>query len=347
MAEPDLDRFLKTAVESGLVGEVAARDALVRLTRDRADRTATAEELAAFLVQERQLTSFQARKLLTGTWRGLVLGPYRILRPIAKGGSSQVYLAEHGSPPRRLALKVLPPRRDMDIQAAIERFRREFDVGRRLSHPRIAQVVELGREDGVVYLAQEYVPGQNLEETIRRDGPWPAELSVRFLVRVLDGLAALHASGVIHRDLKPSNVMVAPNGEPMILDLGSALIEGQPPPARPEGAIVGTLDYLSPEQINHPDRIDVRADLFSLGRTWEFALRGRPPFDDGLDAVNKIYRIMFDPPRPIPSLPKPLAEILERLLAKDPSERFVNCGELQTAMNRWLRTLRVPPPDAS
>lgn len=330
---PDADRLLARAIRSGLLDERTASQARGRHPSD------DALTLARRLVSEKLLTPYQARKLLAGATRGFFLGPWRIESELGKGGSGRVYRARHREDGRLAALKVLPPRDPETIAVGAERFRREFELTRRVNHPRFAQAYELGSEGDAHYLAMELLDGPSLDRAITPEKPWAPLPAARYFSEVLDGLAILHTSGIVHRDIKPGNLIVTPQGSARILDLGSALVLKEEPPTRPEGAIVGTLDYISPEQLDYPDRIDARADLYSLGCTLHFALSGHAPFGGG-DAVNIIFRHRLEDPPPIPGIPEGLAEIIRVAMAKDPDQRYASCGDMQTALNQWRRRAR-------
>lgn len=332
-AVPGAGALLDRASRSGLLDDPA-------IARARAQGPSSdAVELARWLVSERLLTSYQARKLLAGATRGFFLGPWRIESELGKGGSGRVYRASHREDGRLAALKVLPPRDPEAVAVGAERFRREFELTRRLNHPRFAQAYEFGREDDTHYLAMELLIGPSLDRAITAEKPWSPLPAARYFAEVLDGLAILHTTGIVHRDIKPGNLIATPQGSARILDLGSALVLKEKPPVRPEGAIVGTLDYISPEQLDFPDRVDPRADLYSLGCTLYFALSGRAPFEGG-DAVNTIYRHRLEDPPPLPRVPDDLAAIIRKAMAKDPDRRYDSCGAMQTALNQWRRRAR-------
>jgi serine/threonine-protein kinase len=168
--------------------------------------------------------------------------------------------------------------------------------------------------------------------------------AARYLLKVLDGLEAAHRAGLIHRDIKPSNLMITPDGDAKVLDLGLARALGDENPLTRPNTVLGTLDYASPEQLSDASRADVRSDLYSLGCTLYFMLAGSPPFDGG-DAVNKIYKQRMEDPPPLETVargvPTAFAAIVRKLMAKNPSDRHQTCDELRIDLARWTDPARV------
>ena len=267
--------FLVAVVKSRLLARPDLDAALGRLPFA-AGRSARA--VADHLVAAGALTEYQAEKLLQGLWQGLVLGPYRVLAPLGRGGMATVYLAraqgaggrgqETGQGPL-VALKVLPPQKAKE-ERALARFRREMELGRGLAHPHIARTLDAGEADGVHFIAMEYVPGRTLKQVVIEAGPLPVPATARVFADAAAGLSHLHTRGLIHRDLKPSNLMVRPDGRAMLLDLGLALRVDEDLPDDPgvvggRGYILGTMDYIAPEQAVDATDVGPRADLYALG----------------------------------------------------------------------------------
>ena len=259
--------------------------------------TATSWRRRVLLVQQGSLTAYQARKLLSGATRGFFLAGYRILRPLGEGGMGKVFLGSRDRDGQHVAIKVLPPKRAVQEEQALLRFRREMDLSRRVQHPNLARTIEVGREGDIYFMIMEFIPGESLYETVKgpSGGPLRVPDTARFFLKVLDGLAAAHAAGLVHRDLKPGNIMVTPEGEAKVLDLGLArALGGDEGDAltRPN-VVIGTLDYASPEQLGNAAAADRRSDLYSIGCTLYFTLSGHPPFEGG-DVVNKIFKQRMD-----------------------------------------------------
>src|SRR4051794_14511232 len=341
-----LDEFLANVAESGLI---PPQD----LERARADLEPMPEadadvRLARILVQRGTLTSYQARKLLSGATRGFFLGGYRILRPLGEGGMGKVFLAARDSDGQQVAIKVLPPKRALQEEQTLLRFRREMDLSRRVRHPNLARTLDVGRDEDIYFMVMEYIEGESLYETVKgkRGGPLRVPDTARFFLKVLDGLAAAHNAGLVHRDIKPSNIMVTPEGDAKILDLGLARALGgdeRQQLTRPD-VVIGTLDYASPEQLGNAAGADRRSDLYSIGCTLYFTLAGRPPFEGG-DVVNKIFKQRMDDPEPLErvarGVPAAFAAIVRKLMAKNPDDRYQTSEELRADLARWTDPERV------
>ncbi|HSQ55848.1 MAG TPA: serine/threonine-protein kinase, partial [Gemmata sp.] len=279
--------------------------------------------------------------LLSGVWEKLAIGPYRLLAPLGRGGMGTVYLArdvrlsEELGDDVLLALKILPPSAARDEPRLIARFQREIDIGKRINHPNIARTLAGGEADGIYYLAIEYVPGRSLRELVRDGGRLAVGEAARVFADVAAGLAHMHERGLIHRDLKPANVMVTPEGHGKVLDFGLAYSPGEPLPedhtiVGSNRYIVGTMDYISPEQAQNAIAVDARSDVYSLGCSIYFSITGTPPFPGG-SSLDKIRRQRKLKPVALSELneavPRKFAKLVERMMAKDPAERPATANE--------------------
>lgn len=299
----------------------------------------SALHLAQSLVKAKLLTQYQVRQLFKGVTKGFFLGPYRILQPLGHGGSGRVYQAIDSRAVRLVALKVLTSQNRGQDQ--LKRFQREIDLSRRLFHPKVVSCLDDGMDHEVRYFAMPFVQGDNLYNLVKggEGARWSARALARYVLNVLEGLQAIHEAGLVHRDIKPSNLMVTPRGDACILDLGLARVVGEPEPSTPPNVIIGTLDYISPEQLRNPHQVDPRADLYSLGCTLYFALTGRAPFEGGT-LVNKIFKHRVEMPEPLAvvssGVPERLAGIVERLLAKNPATRYASASALAAEIHGFL-----------
>lgn len=315
--------------------------------------TATADELADALVSTGVLTQFQARKLLRGRWQGLLLGPYRVLSPLGRGGMGMVYLARDTREPEaadfaHVALKVLPPKLAREEPRMFARFQREIELGKRVSHENVTRTLEGGAIENVNFLAMEFVAGQTVREHVKQSGSLSVGNAARVFAEVAAGLAGIHASGLIHRDLKPGNIMLTPSGHAKILDLGLALVPGEAPPddrkvIGGKGYIVGTMDYISPEQARDATDVTARSDIYSLGCSLYFALTGTPPFPGGT-SFDKIRWQRTVPHVPLMdlnrSVPARFAELVDALMEKRPEDRPESAG----AVRELLLPFATPAP---
>ncbi len=294
--------------------------------------------LAKVLVQAKLLTPYQAGAILQGKARGLAIGPYLVEDKLGVGGMGVVFKARYRPTGQLVALKILPPSfaRDGD---AVRRFRREFQVASRLSHPNIVAAIEASEDRGVHYLTMEYIPGYDLDRLVAQGGPLAIKPALHCVIQAARGLEAAHAQGVIHRDIKPGNLMIDPAGELRVLDLGLArVIEASSPFGRTAdgsltqtGSLMGTVDFLAPEQAENAKAADARSDIYSLGCTLYFLLTGKPPFAG--DTILK--RLMAHQQRPAPSLrlarpevSEALDEVFQRMMAKRPSDRPQTMSEV-------------------
>ena len=360
-----LDQFVSNLEKSGLVTPRSLDRARAQILDG--PESDAAVRLARILVRDGSLTSYQARKVLSGATRGFFLGDYRILRSLGEGGMGKVYLAANQKDGLRVAIKVLPPSKAADGGQALARFRREMELSRRVTHPNLARTIDVGHAGGAHFMVLEYVPGESLYQLVKhpRGGPLRVPDAARYFLKVLDGLEAAHNVGLIHRDIKPSNLMVTPEGDARVLDLGLARgIEDDERPLTRPNVIIGTLDYASPEQLGNASRADRRSDLYSLGCTIYFAMAGQPPFEGG-GVVNKIFKQRMDDPEPLErvarGVPAAFAAIVRKLMAKDPAERYQDCASLRADLARWAdpavvhsilgaeadaaRAFRPPPPE--
>jgi len=334
------DRFLRFVIRSGLIPRERLQTALATVTPDvRSDPARLAQQL----IRDDLLTAYQANKLLQGAWQGLVLGPYHILAPLGKGGMGTVYLARDTRGPRLVALKVLPPKRAREEERTLARFRREMEMARKVSHPNLTQTHDAGVLQGVYYIAMEYIRGAPLSRQIQTGGTLLVPRAARLFAEAAAGIEHAHQQGLIHRDLKPSNIMVTPNGHAKVLDLGMAIVQGEVAGDDKTiiggvGYILGTMDYIAPEQAEDSTKVDARSDLYALGCTMYFALTGRPPFPGGT-SLDKILCHRESFPDAItelnPTIPSEFAQIVERLMAKRPDRRFASAAALREALLPW------------
>jgi serine/threonine protein kinase len=334
-------------MRSGLLN----RDQLAETVREAsAAQRDDAQGLADYLVKAGQLSRFQARKLLQGKTLGLVLGPFQVLSPIGKGGMSTVYLSRDTRSQLLVALKVLPPKKARTEERFRARFRREMEMCQRVAHPNIAQTFEVGVSHGVYYIAMEFIPGRSLYRLVSDEGPLVVPRAARLFAQVASALDHAHCRGVIHRDLKPSNLLITATDQAKVLDLGLAIIEGEVPTDHSivggQGYVVGTMDYIAPEQSEDAAKVDGRSDVYGLGCTLYFALTGQPPFPGGT-SLQKIKRHRNDEPVPIsrlnPVVPSGFIDLVARMMAKRPQDRFDSADSLRQHLLRWIVTAPTPP----
>ena len=333
------DAFLRLVLRSGLLDRTQLQTALRSVPLDQRDQP---EALAQHLTKLGKLSRFQAAKLLKGTFVGLVLGPFQVLAPIGRGGMGTVYLARDARSGQLLALKVLPPRRAREEERVLARFRREMEMSRRVAHPHLAWTYEVGVCQGVYYIAMEYIPGKSLHRLVAEGGPLEVARAARLVAEVAGALDHTHHQGLVHRDIKPANILVTPHDHAKVLDLGLALVRGEKGGDREVvggcGYVVGTMDFIAPEQITNPLEVDGRADVYALGCTLYYSLAGRLPFPGGT-SKEKMQRQLEDRPTPLaelnPAVPPAFLAVVERMMAKDPAQRYPTAAAVEEELRRW------------
>ena len=281
---------------------------------------------------------------------GKQLGEYQLLRRLGVGGMSEVYLAQQESLQRRVAFKVLKSDLAED-QAYVRRFHKEAQAAASLVHANIVQIHEVGCIDGVHYIAQEYVPGQNLAQYLARHGAVDIELAISIIFQVAAALGRAGRQGIIHRDIKPANIMLSSTGEVKVADFGLARIisDGDGVDATQVGITMGTPLYMSPEQAEG-EKVDPRSDIYSLGVTAYQMLAGRPPFE-GETALSIAVQHLKRDPEPLtelrPGIPPQLAAMVHRMLEKDPQSRYQSAAEvLQDLRNLDIEGLDLSWPSS-
>ncbi len=337
-----LDKFVQLVERSKLIDP----DRLAQVVADW-KRTATLRQLdnalpcAEHLVDQRLLTDWQAKKLLEGRHRGFYLGKYKLLDHLGSGGMSSVYLAEHLLMQRRVAIKVLPQNRVAD-SSYLARFHLEAQAAAALDHRNIVRAYDLDNEGKTHYLVMEYIEGRDLHEHVAAEGPLDYYTAAEYVAQAATGLEHAHQRGLVHRDIKPANLLVDFQGTVKILDMGLAKFtaETRPTPGfAKEEQVLGTADYLAPEQAVNSQNVDARADIYALGCTLYFLLTGHPPFADGTSLERMAAHQQRVPPSVLldrPDAPVALVAICHRMMEKSPLNRYQTASEAQRALRGWL-----------
>jgi serine/threonine protein kinase len=305
--------------------------------------------LAAVAVRDKLITPFQSRLLLQGKWKNFFLGgKYKVLEHLGTGGMGSVFLCEHRHMRRRVAVKVLPP--EPGDPTHFQRVQREAQAVAMLDHPNIVRAFDLDREGGLHFLVMEYIDGASLQYIVDSRGRPAIDRAVNYIAQAALGLQHAHDHGLVHRDVKPSNLMLDWAGTIKLLDLGLARFARSPAFQTPSGdskTILGTADYLAPEQARSSE-VDGRADVYSLGAVAHFVLTGKPPFDGG-SVAQKLIRHQTEVPALVtilrPEVPEGLAAVVARMLAKDPADRPVKPAALIADLRPWIVDVPPPTPD--
>lgn len=337
--------FLAGVKQSGLI-EPDRIDSLVNELLKSGVDCNDSVAIATALVERQVLTEWQSEKLLQGRHKGFILGRYRLLSLLGAGEMSAVYLAEHIMMERRCAIKVLPANKVQDT-SYLGRFHREARAVAAMNHLNIVRAYDVDKqtESGtdIHFLVMEYVEGRNLEQIVKDRGPLDYVTAVDSIRQAADGLGHAHQLGMVHRDVKPGNLLIDNQGIVKLLDLGLARFfksdDEESLTIKHDEKVLGTADYLAPEQAIDSHQVDARADIYSLGCTLYFALTGHPPFMDGTLVQRLLAHQTKTPPAVSyerPDVDPGLVAILDKMMAKKTSDRYQSAGEVSEALSRWL-----------
>lgn len=329
--------------------ELLTKPQIDQLMAALAGRQESAKRLGKYLVQKQWLTLFQAREIFQGNVADLLVGPYRILDQLGKGGVSSVFIARDSRNQSVVALKVIHPEL-LSNKEAFGRMQREMLAATRLNHPNIVKALDIDLKGKLHYFAMEYVVGTDLHKLVQLVGALPVAEACNYARQAALGLQHAFEIGLVHRDMKPGNLLrVEGTNTVKILDFGLARLQYGPRPGSGsqvnltiEGSLIGTADYIAPEQAKNPSSVDVRADVYSLGCTLFHLLGGAPPFPGG-SAMLKIFKHQTEQPKPTllehrPELPAALVEIVGKCMAKNPDERYRTPAALAAALATFVKT---------
>jgi eukaryotic-like serine/threonine-protein kinase len=340
--------FEQCAVASGLLTQSQIDEARAGVRWSEGDDSdpgapPSDRQLADRLVETGLLNVWQAKQLLDGRTK-FNLGPYLMVDSIGQGGMGQVFKAQRNKTGPFVAVKVLP--RDKSTPEAIANFTREIRALKSLDHPKLVAALDAGQDGSVHYLVTEYVPGMDLRKLVRQDGPLGIPAAASIITQVAEGLEYAHAEGLVHRDVTPGNVLVSPDGTAKLSDLGLAgplngSLENDPR----HGKIVGTADYLSPDQIRDPWNATPAWDIYSLGCALYYAVTGKVPFPGGTTADKARAHCELRPldPRRLNSrLTAEFVEVMADMMAKEPSQRIGSAREVQVRLAPFLAASEPP-----
>jgi serine/threonine protein kinase len=311
--------------------------------------------LAEFLIGQGILTDFQAERLLQGKTQGFVLGPFTLMDALGTGSMGTVYKARSKTDNNWYAVKVLPRRSMWNVRIA----RRKVRSFEQCRHPSVVPFVDVGTSGGMHYLAWPMVEGETLDKLVEKQGKLSVEQAAQYAVQTAEGLDLCHRQNLFHGLLKPSNLMIGPDGAVRILDFGIGCLlaetEGESlvDTMSTANSVNSGLDCASPESIMDPTNLTPLGDQYSLGCVLYYCVSGRYPFPDGT-AVEKMMCHQFKQPTPLkelaPDAPEEFLAIVERLMQKNPQDRFATCGELMEALRPFAasaapairRTMSMP-----
>ena len=336
-------RLMELVSKSGLVPpeKLSAFESRVR-AKCEGELPASTRRLATAMLRSGLITQWHLDKLLTGKYRGFFLGKYKLLGHIGTGGMSSVYLAVHSGLGDKRAIKVLPRSR-VGNSSYLARFQLEAKAIASLNHPNIVLAHDVDNQGDTHYIVMEHVDGIDLQMLVRRDGPLDFSTAADFIAQAARGLDHAHGRGVIHRDVKPANLLVTQDNHVKLLDMGLALVAGlednESLTVANNENVLGTADYLAPEQAINSHKIDHRVDIYGLGCTLYFLLTGRPPFAEGSLAqrIAKHQTTMPDPVRKWrPDCPGELEGMCTKMMQKDPDYRYQSAAIVADVMERFV-----------
>jgi serine/threonine protein kinase len=299
------------------------------------------DSLVSELKRRGWLTSFQAAQLLAGRGPDLLLGNYVLLDELGEGGMGRVFKARHRRMGRVVALKAIAPEK-LEDPDSLSRFLREIEAAAQLEHPNVVRAYDADQAGETHFFVMEYVDGIDLGKWVLQNGPLPIERACDYIRQAALGLQHAHERGLVHRDIKPSNLLLNARDDTVkLLDLGLARLnrrangEGALPTLTCTGQIMGTPDFIAPEQARDTHTADIRADLYSLGCTLYFLLTARAPFPIG-SMLEKLLKHQLDTPTPLerlrPETPPQVVAVVNRLMAKHPENRYQTPAEAAAAL---------------
>lgn len=364
MATPvaSVTQFVNALVRTKLRTEAQLRTIFQQWQQTGRKADSDVEDFRKYLVESKTLSEYQAALVQRGREDGFFIGEYVILDRIGSGQSGGVYKAAHKSG-QILAVKVLPGSKARDTNM-LNRFLREGRLLTQLDHPNVVRAYQVGSANGIQFIAMDYLDGETLDATLDRRNRLPPGEACRLVAQALRGLQHLHDRNMIHRDLKPANMMLipAPKGDTLqstlkILDigLGRELFDEQSSGTKDlhltgEGTILGTPDYLAPEQARNAHTADVRADIYSLGCVLYHLLTGRPPFQDS-NVMSQVVRHATEPVKPAasvqPDVPVALSKVVDRLLSKKPEHRPATPNDAAELLTPFLPDNAAKPVRAA
>ena len=332
--------FLDLVKRSQLVEEDQIAKFLENYRKNHGELPERQEAVADALIEANLITQWQAEKLLAGKHRGFILGKYKLLGQLGKGGMSTVYLAEHILMRARRAIKVLPRNRVED-STYLERFRIEARAAAKLDDPNIVRAYDIDQEGDTHFLVMEHVHGQDLHALVKEQGAIDVYAAADYIAQAARGMAHAHDMGIIHRDIKPANCLLDENKVVKLLDMGLARITDDEASLTLDNNenVLGTADYLAPEQALNSHLADARSDIYSLGCTLYFLLAGHPPFPEGSISQRLMKHQTEDPPSIIherPDVPPTLLHICKKMMAKSPDDRYGTAADVAERLTSWL-----------
>jgi len=341
-APSTVEELLQLIRKSGMVDEQKLGAYLQRRQAGRG-LPSDPREAADALLQDGLITGFQAEQFLLGKWRGFTIGKYKLLERVGVGGMGQVFLCEHTFMKRRVAIKVLPPAK-AEQPAALGRFYREARAAGSIEHPNIVRTHDIDQDGNLHFIVMEYVDGSNLLDVTKKFGPMDIRRAASYVHQVAMGLEFAFRNGIIHRDIKPGNILIDRRGHAKLLDMGLARFYNDHSDnltvKYDDKIVLGTADYVAPEQVANSHGVDIRADVYALGASFYFMLAGHPAFPTGTVSQKLLWHRTKDP-TPIrlvrSDVPEDIAAIVTKMMQKDPARRYQTPAEVAEALEPWIQ----------
>jgi serine/threonine protein kinase len=350
-APTSVEELLQVIRKSGVLDEQVLSDFL-QSSEFTGSHSSDRQEFIDQMIAAGVITNFQAEQFLLGKWRGFTIGKYKLLERIGVGGMGQVFLCEHMTMKKHMAIKVLPPAK-ADQPSALGRFYREARAAAALDHPNVVRTHDIDQDGNLHFIVMDYVDGPNLMDVVKKFGALDIDRAVSYARQVALGLDYAFRNSIIHRDIKPGNVLINRKGEAMILDMGLALFlndhTDQLTVKYDDKTVLGTADYVAPEQVANSHAVDTRADIYALGATLYYLLAGHPPFPTGTVSQKLLWHRTKDP-TPIkqvrPEVSDALAAVLAKMMAKDLKARYQTPAQVAAALAELLPpVVPLPHPD--
>lgn len=346
-----VEELLQLIRKSGVIDENKLSNYLQRREFTRGIST-DVREFADEMTRDGVMTSFQTEQFLLGKWRGFTIGKYKLLERVGVGGMGQVFLCEHMFMKKRVAIKVLPPAK-AEQPAALGRFYREARAAGSLEHTHIVRTHDIDQDGNLHFIVMDYIDGPNLLDVVKKFGPLDIGRTVSYVRQVATALDYAFRNKIIHRDVKPGNILIDRKGVARILDLGLARFindhSDQLTLKFDDKIVLGTADYVAPEQVANSHAVDIRADIYALGATFYFLLAGHPVFPTGTVSQKLLWHRTKEPTaiRSIrPEIPDGLAAIVVKMMAKDPRARYQTPAQVVADLEAWLpAVVPLPSPD--
>jgi eukaryotic-like serine/threonine-protein kinase len=351
MSKVTSEEFLKCVEKSRLVESMQLTPFVENLRRSHDPLPDDPVALAKLFEDAKLLTRWHCEKLLQGKYKGFFLGKHKLLGHLGTGGMSTVYLAEHVLMHSKRAVKVLPKSK-LGNNSYLQRFQQEAKAIASLNHPNIIRAYDIDNDGDTHYLVMEYVDGYDLQTLVRKKGPLEYSLAAEYILQSAKGLQHAHENGLIHRDVKPANLFLSRDGIIKVLDLGLAMYSDESRSSvtmEHNDKVLGTADYLAPEQALNSHNIDARADIYGLGCSLYYLLTGHAPFPSG-SIAQRIAKHQTTMPEEIrkdrADCPGELDGICVKMMQKDRRFRYRDCNQVAEVLEAWLATYRKTTPIA-